>query len=176
MAKKWTTKKICENCGKEYETHHTKQKYCSNECRAEARVGTKTNHKREEKICKLCGKTFMGTYQSKYCSDDCRSKSRSVEPDKIAKRNADHYKREREKRLWLNKYKQDKGCERCGFNDHRALVFHHLIPEEKSFSLGRELKGKEKTLKEIDKCIILCRNCHSIEHYNGADYLTKEFE
>jgi len=60
---------------------------------------------------------------------------------------------------------EGKICERCGFNDIRALCFHHRDRSKKKFTIGRILSLKLETiLKEIEKCDIICANCHSIEH------------
>lgn len=59
-------------------------------------------------------------------------------------------------------------CQKCGYNKHSfCLDFHHL--RDKKFSLSmREMALKipiEELKQEINKCIILCGNCHSEEHY-----------
>lgn len=61
-------------------------------------------------------------------------------------------------------------CERCGYNKcEGALQFHHLNPNEKAFALSNINISKtvdmNKLLKEVDKCILLCANCHAEEHY-----------
>ena len=57
-------------------------------------------------------------------------------------------------------------CSKCGYNNNIvALDFHHLDPTEKEAglaSMGRALNNKVK--KELDKCIVLCANCHREEH------------
>lgn len=61
-------------------------------------------------------------------------------------------------------------CKHCGFDDHRALDFHHRDPKEKEFNVGDALRrGRSlNTLQqEIKKCDVLCANCHRIEHYFG---------
>ena len=57
-------------------------------------------------------------------------------------------------------------CKRCGYNNCiRALEFHHLDPEEKDFGISKNLtKDMTKLKKEIDKCILLCSNCHAEVH------------
>ena len=58
-------------------------------------------------------------------------------------------------------------CERCGYNKSiSALEFHHINPEEKDFILGG-LKNKvlnDKIKKELNKCIMVCANCHREIH------------
>lgn len=55
-------------------------------------------------------------------------------------------------------------CKKCGYKKtQRALSFHHLNPEEKSFCLSKNnLKKPWKTIKkEFKKCDLLCLNCHA---------------
>ena len=58
------------------------------------------------------------------------------------------------------------GCTSCGFNSHpAALQFHHLDPESKDVNWTRlRLRSWDKIIHELDKCILLCANCHAIEH------------
>jgi predicted HNH restriction endonuclease len=47
-----------------------------------------------------------------------------------------------------------------------VLDFHHIDKETKEFTIGAIKKGsKEKILKEIDKCVCLCANCHREFHH-----------
>lgn len=59
-------------------------------------------------------------------------------------------------------------CCRCGYNIcYRSLDFHHIDPSTKEYNIS-DLVKCAKTLdllvKEIQKCIILCRNCHGELH------------
>jgi len=77
----------------------------------------------------------------------------------------------RETADWLLKLKKTLACERCGFSDHRALQFHHRDPNEKEFAVGDIARkgGSLKRLKrELEKCIVLCANCHCIEHFKDG--------
>lgn len=59
-------------------------------------------------------------------------------------------------------------CEKCGYNHNiAALDFHHLNPEEKEFAIDlRKFSNMslEKLQKELDKCILVCANCHRELH------------
>ena len=58
-------------------------------------------------------------------------------------------------------------CQICGYNKSiRALTFHHLDPTKKDFGLSDRglTRSWDKTLKEIDKCALLCANCHAEVH------------
>jgi hypothetical protein len=75
-------------------------------------------------------------------------------------------KRERvqKNRKWLKDYKQNKKCERCSENDSICLDFHH-IDNSKDYVIANMLGCSIETIKkEIEKCIILCANCHRKEH------------
>ena len=57
-------------------------------------------------------------------------------------------------------------CQCCGYDKYQgALEFHHLNPKEKDFTIGNTKSttfGKIKT--ELDKCILVCSNCHREIH------------
>ena len=68
---------------------------------------------------------------------------------------------------WFQEYKKTLKCSICGFNHPATLDFHHLKDKEIDIStaiaIGRY--GRVRILKEIEKCIVLCSNCHRIHHY-----------
>lgn len=47
-----------------------------------------------------------------------------------------------------------------------ALEFHHIDPAEKDFAISAKSYSFERLKKEVDKCVMLCSNCH-IEVHNG---------
>lgn len=57
-------------------------------------------------------------------------------------------------------------CVDCGyFKCLRSLVFHHLDPKAKEFAIGVMInKSWAKIIKELDKCVLLCANCHGERH------------
>lgn len=62
--------------------------------------------------------------------------------------------------------KDGKVCLDCGYDDARALEWHHIDPSTKSFSISRcGGRSKESILEEINKCYLICANCHRIRHY-----------
>jgi hypothetical protein len=45
------------------------------------------------------------------------------------------------------------------------LEFHHTNPDEKDFGVSKILTRSIADLKaEVDKCVLLCSNCHAEEH------------
>ena len=91
-------------------------------------------------------------------------------------------RKSREKRVRGRKYKKllvkhlGEKCERCGYDRCPAgFDFHHIIPEEKEFSIGENCGNfaYERLLNEVEKCALLCSNCHRELHYNESEESTK---
>ena len=71
-------------------------------------------------------------------------------------------------------------CEKCGEGHPSCLSYHHIEPKTK-FKSGKHVNcisdmvtfaySEKKILKEMEKCQILCRNCHAKHHYNEDDRL-----
>ena len=56
-------------------------------------------------------------------------------------------------------------CKHCGYDRfYGALEFHHIDPNEKDPKLSRSWTFERWKL-ELDKCIMLCSNCHREEHH-----------
>lgn len=56
-------------------------------------------------------------------------------------------------------------CQICGYNKcNRSLDFHHLNPKEKDFEISGGTRSFKSLKKELDKCILVCRNCHGEIH------------
>lgn len=66
--------------------------------------------------------------------------------------------------MW--EYLSTKSCVDCGIEDSRVLEFDHLPEFEKSFEISRALSGSTRSwqsiLNEINKCEVVCANCHRI--------------
>jgi len=57
-------------------------------------------------------------------------------------------------------------CQLCGYNKCiKALEFHHIDPKEKDFTFDKaKSKSWEITNLELQKCILVCANCHREIH------------
>jgi len=61
-------------------------------------------------------------------------------------------------------------CKICGYAKYLgALDFHHLDPSTKDIAFSRFNstsweKNKDLLINELDKCILLCSNCHREVH------------
>jgi hypothetical protein len=102
--------------------------------------------------CKICNKEYSfrkGKSVNQYICNSCRSTIRRTSLKKE-----------------LVMYKGGK-CEICGYSKcNRALTFHHNDPLKKEFTISLNMASKniDELKKEVDKCTLLCNNCHSEVH------------
>ena len=106
-------------------------------------------------------------------------KDESVRKKKAAEYSREHYLRNKEKQIAANsEYKKKRRkewnafkctlkCTKCGFSHPAALDFHHEDPSEKEYNINRLISNGQfkKAEAELEKCIVLCANCHRIHHY-----------
>ena len=60
-----------------------------------------------------------------------------------------------------------KGCALCAEKEPCCIDFHHLDPKDKEFNISKacqDFTDLDLIKKEIDKCILLCANCHRKVH------------
>lgn len=73
---------------------------------------------------------------------------------------------QRRAEMWklIQDYKQARGCSNCGYKEYpQALQFDHLRDKKANVSdLIRSDYSLETIMKEIEKCQILCANCHAV--------------
>lgn len=66
---------------------------------------------------------------------------------------------------FLADYKLNQKCKDCGYSKHHsALEFIH-IKGKKSFNISFA-KSISQAKKEIEKCEVICSNCHRVRTYN----------
>ena len=101
-----------------------------------------------------CNEEVSG--RSKYCGQKCKNK----------------YVVQRRRMMLKVKSIQYKGgaCEHCGIEFDGCpdiFDFHHKDPSQKDFALSSKgyTMSWERMSAELDKCLLLCANCHRIEHF-----------
>ena len=75
-------------------------------------------------------------------------------------------KRRKKIRKMAIEYKGRK-CQICGYDRcEEAMEFHHLDPSGKDFGISEKgyTRGWKRVKMELDKCIMLCANCHREVH------------
>lgn len=58
-------------------------------------------------------------------------------------------------------------CIKCGYNKYpEVMEFHHRDPLQKDFNVSKKglTRSWERVRKEIEKCDLLCANCHRELH------------
>ncbi len=78
--------------------------------------------------------------------------------------NGDKYRKRNRQFVW--DFLKINPCKECGEDNPRVLDFHHLDPTTKHRNIAVMKAGRwgtEAIQKEIDKCIVLCSNCHRKE-------------
>jgi hypothetical protein len=82
-------------------------------------------------------------------------------------------KRKYRRRVFFAKDKVTKGCQECGYNERAvALDYHHTDSESKEMSVAERISrghSKEKILEEVERCRVLCANCHRTRESNSID-------
>lgn len=112
-------------------------------------------------LCKHCGETdprrFVKMSNSRIHKTVCKKchSSRAIDRLRTNKRLAVEYK--------------GGECQACGYNRcQAALVFHHINPGDKDPDFNKmRYWNFEKIKVELDKCKLLCANCHAEEHHKG---------
>ena len=83
--------------------------------------------------------------------------------------------RVRQLRTWFKEYKQGLSCSVCGESNPWCLDFHHRDPKTKdanpSAMIDQKGWGIERIMEELEKCDVLCSNCHRKKHKKEAEYM-----
>lgn len=111
------------------------------------------------KVCPKCN-------EEKNISDfSLRNKNRDKPSSycKLCISNSYNYRR-KDLKIMAVKYKGGK-CIYCSYDKClSSLHFHHLNPKTKSFSISSACYSINKIKEELDKCILVCSNCHGEIH------------
>lgn len=148
--------------GKGYSTiRYWLNKYNIKTLEGKSRLNNKSSEGKSEKICVCCNE--LKKKDEYYYSGG----SRSVGYCKKCL-NSYHHERVRKVKIKMIFYKGGK-CERCNLSledsHYSVFDFHHLDPLLKDVNF-RSIKFQkwEKIKNELDKCELLCSNCHRITH------------
>jgi hypothetical protein len=86
---------------------------------------------------------------------------------------------ERQRQFKINCIEYKGGCcSICGYNKYAgALEFHHEDASKKNFTIANQrlVLFDDRIKKELDKCILVCANCHREIHGNLIDEKNKKW-
>jgi len=125
--------------------------------------------------------TIMEMRTCKYCSEDHPLETYDVAVRKEGKilyrrwrctkcQTASKRARKHKLREWFDELKKTFECKSCGEDKFYMLDLHHRDPKEKEISLGDAVRrgwSKDRMMKEIKKCDVLCSNHHRELHYEN---------
>lgn len=101
-------------------------------------------------VCSKCGKPEIYIPMKIYCME-C-SKGFFSKNEKTYRNKKWH---------WLRSLKEDKPCTDCGIS-YPYYVMHWDHLRDKEFTIGTAIRlGYQRILKEIEKCELVCGNCHA---------------
>lgn len=115
------------------------------------------------------------TYKKQWANDNKErvnaASNRYYYRNRIARRK-DGRKRDKlkyqQRRQWIDDYRETLSCGVCGYtfeNRPECCEFHHRNAKTKSFSISQMAnRSIESIVNEINKCDVLCANCHRMLH------------
>ena len=117
--------------------------------------------------CLTCAAAFAPARAwQKYCGVKCQRNA----PNKKLRTQAF----QRTRKDLINQIKTERGCARCGYNAHPAALDFNHIQGEKVLAVGQDSKAAwHKLMDEINKCEVLCANCHRVHTYENRHWHTK---
>jgi len=160
--------KYCEKCNEDFtnkvpnidiSVDIRSRKNCW-KCSPYGNSNRKVLEKRTSKICSKCKEDL--SIENFYTKSSTGNRTRTP----YCKKCQMNYNLQREikRKIQMIEYKGGK-CIKCGYNKNiAALDFHHLESDNKDFNIAHVGGGLEKMKKELDKCILVCSNCHREIH------------
>lgn len=118
----------------------------------------------ETKICTKCGRELL------LDQFNWRNKAKGTRRSECRECHCGFMKDQYQKKKdVIQSFKKKAGCKKCGYNKcEEALEFHHINPEEKDDIIARMISNNyslDKVEKEMQKCVVLCANCHREFYY-----------
>lgn len=131
------------------------------------RVHTRTGHR----ICKACVNLLAKRAHKRPATRKklaaAMAKWRAIPENKEHERRIAAVGR-RERYEWLNSYKAERGCCSCPERHPACLDLHHRDGSQKEATISLVIwRWKlERVQAEVDKCDVMCANCHRKHHWN----------
>lgn len=75
---------------------------------------------------------------------------------------------------YIDSVLRSSGCVICGDRNVRHLCFHHKDKETKMFNIAGGSYSNRSIItlqNEVQKCEVMCENCHRVKHFGNGKYL-----
>lgn len=131
-------------------------------------IDGKVRNLQRRKYCIECSPFKSGNTKHLHKNKPQLSEEEKIEKKKLKSKQmtlATQKRREKVKQMSID-YKGGK-CHLCGYDKcSGALEFHHIDPKQKSFAISSKgnTRAWEVVKKELDKCVLVCANCHREIH------------
>lgn len=160
----YKTSKICLDCGctltAVLEFHHLADKIISPSMMAWRGWGIKKMSEELNKCILLC----VNCHRIRHYDN---MKQSPLTNQQLADKKHKRLRAKKKLLLFIETIKKESLCIRCDNNDFRVLEFHHRDPYNKICDIAHMPKrgfGKQKIIDEIQKCDVLCGNCHRLTY------------
>jgi len=176
--RKYNKQMTCKHCGTRCYKHTYHSHAC---CNAPECIEAEKIYKR---------KSVQQEYYDKHIkSTEAVAKSEKKKMQKELKRRSDRFINNKEhinktkrlakkqKRDWLDDYKKNASCACCGEKRWFCLDFHHIDSSSKTQKISDLIRcsfGFKVIQRELEKCIVLCTNCHRHLHFDCEKKVSAE--
>lgn len=159
----------CERCGETHpaclDFHHIDEK--AMDVSRMANHGYSKQRIREEM--EVCIVLCASCHRKRHYSSEAVVEVSPSESSREGTDTDDRAAERRRLRVWLDTYKRESdGCTRCDESDPGSLDFHHVGP--KTMGIAQMISRRcpeDRIREELEKCELLCANCHRKEHHDG---------
>ena len=141
-------------------------------CHRETHSGLHPDYIENEKTHHIADEVELDN-SSKKCTDCNKVYPKSLYTDRNHCISCQNMRKRNRKKVFKKKcidYLNPSGkcCVKCGYKKYiGALDFHHKDPNKKDFGISNTptLRLSDIVKNELDKCVLLCSNCHRYEHH-----------
>ncbi len=155
--------RICLNCDISFIPNSPKQVCCTLKCNMDKWRKLNPDKYKQQQARSEAKRKGVNRYKA-----DTRKawyEKRKENPDFTEKLRRLGNARSEKIKAFLREYKLTYGCKDCGYKHHHAALDFDHIGTDKSINVCNA-KSIKQAKNEIEKCEVVCSNCHRIRTYN----------